>query len=82
MVFLDKRARSARENFGVSRDFGQCTGENWSPVQGYDSNRLAGMRLYCIALGQGFHQAGHCPVATFPDYNQGITFFGERDLDA
>ena len=27
-------------------DFGQCTGGNWSPVQGYDSNRLAGMHTY------------------------------------
>ena len=27
----------------VYRDFGQCTGENCSPVQGYDSNRLAGI---------------------------------------
>ena len=23
------------------QDFGQCTGENWSPLQGCDSNRLA-----------------------------------------
>ena len=30
------------------RDFGQCTGENWSPVQGFDSNRLAGM--HCKVL--------------------------------
>ena len=31
--------------FGVYRDFGQRRGENWSSVQGYDSNKLAGMVL-------------------------------------
>ena len=60
-----------RKIFGVSRDFGfgLCTGENWSPEQEYDSNRLAGMSLYCIALGQGFLPGGGIaplcpPVAT------------------
>ena len=33
----------ARKIFGVYRDFGQCTGENGSSVQGYYSNSLAGM---------------------------------------
>ena len=33
----------ASENFfGVFRDFGQRTWENWCSVQGYDSNKLAG----------------------------------------
>ena len=29
----------------MSRDLRQCTEENWSPIQGCDSNKLAGMRL-------------------------------------
>ena len=28
------------------KDFGGVQNENWSPVQGYDSNRLAGMVRY------------------------------------
>ena len=43
MDFLDERALEREIFFWVYRDFGQCTGENWSPVEGYDSNRLAGM---------------------------------------
>ena len=46
MDFPDERAQRARKKiFGVYSDFGQCTGENWSPLKGYDSNRLAGMIL-------------------------------------
>ena len=42
---FSRLSSAAREKIlGVYRDFGQCTGENWSPVQGYDSNRLAGMK--------------------------------------
>ena len=45
----DGQARVAREkNFGVYRDFGQCSGENGSSVKGYYSNRLAGMHLVRI----------------------------------
>ena len=40
-----ERAKRARKFFGVYRDFGQCTGENGSSVQGYYSNRLAGMQV-------------------------------------
>ena len=61
MVFLDERAYRARKNLGGFQGFGQCTGENWSPVQEYDSNRLAGMRLYCIAREQGFLPGGALP---------------------
>ena len=46
VIGFPRRASVASEKnlFGVYRDFGQFTGENWSSVQGYDLNRLAGMR--------------------------------------
>ena len=40
----DELAQRARKKLRLYRDFGQCPGENWSPVQEYDSNKLAGMQ--------------------------------------
>ena len=39
-----------RDLVHLYRDFGQCTGENGSSVQGYYSNRLAGMTYTLIAF--------------------------------
>ena len=58
MDYPYERAQRAKTHFGVSKDFGQCTGGNWSPVQ--DMTKI-GWQVFAYIICHSLFKGGHVP---------------------